>query len=147
MSVIACLPDSEAPGIVAAWKNALNPADTRAVIERAESDFFRCYFDFANAAKRGADPVAELQSPGDLVYRVHAKNANKQHLDAPGVDLVACLGELSRQNYHGWIVLVTPSGTDPISSARHNLDVLKNALTQVQEKRSELEPANPDRSS
>lgn len=143
--VSACLPEAEAHGVVVAWENALDAADTRAVIERVGSDFFRCYFDFANTANRGADPVAELQSLSDLVYRVHAKNTNKQHLDAPGVDLVACVTELARQNYRGWIVLETPSGTDPVSSARHNLDVLKNALTQVQEKRSELEPANPDR--
>jgi sugar phosphate isomerase/epimerase len=69
--------------------------------------------------------VAELRVLAGLIYQVHAKNTNKQHLDAPGVDLAACLAELERQGYEDWIVLETPSGDDPLESARHNLRVLR----------------------
>jgi len=129
--VTDCMPDAEALGVVVAWENALNASDTRSIIERINSDFFRCYFDFANAAKRGADPVAEMQALSGLIYQVHAKNTNKQHLDAPGVDLAACLAELQRQKYAGWIVLETPSGADPLESARHNLQVLRSTWDAV----------------
>ncbi len=121
----ACLPDAEARGVVVAWENALNAADTREVIRQVGSDYFRCYFDLANASKRGADPAAELQALGDLVYQVHAKNTHKQPLDAPGVDLLACLRVLKKQGYPGWIVLETASGEDPLESARHNLEVVR----------------------
>lgn len=131
--VTACMPLAEAHGVVVAWENALDAADTRTVIEQVGSDFFRCYFDFANAAKRGADPVSELRSLSGLIYQVHAKNTKKQPLDAPGVDLFACLSELNRQQYHGWVVLETPSGEEPLASARHNLQVLRQAWGQVQE--------------
>jgi sugar phosphate isomerase/epimerase len=118
---------AETAGVVIAWENALNAADTRALLEQVDSPCFRCYFDFANAAKRGADPVAEMDTLAGLIYQVHAKNIRKQHLDAPGVDLAGCLEELKRQGYAGWIVLETPSGADPLESARHNLQVLRNA--------------------
>jgi sugar phosphate isomerase/epimerase len=122
---------AEAHGVVVAWENALNAADTRVILERVGSLFFRCYFDFANAAKRGADPVAELRALRGLIYQVHAKNTNKQHLDAPGVNLAACLTELQRQGYPGWIVLETPSANDPLESARHNLRVLQETWDDV----------------
>ena len=126
-----CATEAEAHDVVIAWENALNAADTREVIEAVDSDCFRCYFDFANAARRGADPARELQSLGDLVYQVHAKNLHKQPLDSPGVDLHACLKVLKRRGYRGWIVLETPPGSDPLASARHNLRVVQAAWAAV----------------
>jgi len=123
--VAICARRAEAAGVVIAWENALNAADTRILLEQVDSHAFQCYFDFANAAKRGADPVAEMRQLEGLIYQVHAKNTQKQHLDAAGVDLAACLIELQRQGYTGWIVLETPSGDDPLASARHNLCVLR----------------------
>lgn len=127
----ACMPEAEALGVVVAWENALDAAATREVIEQVGSDFFRCYFDFANAAKRGADPAAEIHSLGGLIYQVHAKNVNKQPLDAPGVDLPACLQALREWGYPGWLVLETPSGDDPLAAAAHNLRVLREAWVGV----------------
>lgn len=129
--ITECVADAEACGVVIAWENALNAADTLAIIESVASGAFRCYFDFANTAKRGADPVAELKVLAGLIYQVHAKNTNKQHLDGPGVDLTACLAELDRQGYEDWIVLETPAGDDPLESARHNLRVLRETWATV----------------
>jgi sugar phosphate isomerase/epimerase len=127
-----CLPEAEQATIVIAWENALGAADTREVIERVDSPCFRCYFDFANALKRAADPVRELTSLGSLVYQVHAKNVNKQPLDAPGVDLGACLRALKERDYDGWIVLETGPGDDPLASARHNLGVVRETWRGLQ---------------
>lgn len=129
--VAVCSRRAQAAGVVIAWENALNAADTRILLAQVDSHAFQCYFDFANAAKRGADPVAEMRELEGLIYQVHAKNTQKRHLDAPGVDLAACLGELKRQEYAGWIVLETPPGDDPLESVRHNLRVLRDTWDTV----------------
>ena len=113
--------------ITIAWENALDAEQTADVLDEICSPWFRCCFDFANAAKRGADPAAEIRRLGDRIFRVHVKNVNKQALDAPGVDLPACLAALREIGYAGWLVLETPPGDDPSASAAHNLRVLKDA--------------------
>jgi sugar phosphate isomerase/epimerase len=112
-------------GVTIGWEGALDAAATRAVIHRVGSPALRCYYDLANGAKRGADPAGELAALGDLVFRVHAKNLNRQPLDAPGVDLAACLSVLKQRGYDGWIVLETAPGDDPLASAAHNLRVVR----------------------
>jgi sugar phosphate isomerase/epimerase len=127
----ACMPLAEEHQVVVGWENAMDAADTRAVIERVGSEQFRCYFDFANAAKRGADPARELRDLGPLVYQVHAKNVDKLPLDAPGVDLRECLGALKAGGFAGWVVLETPAGEDPLASAARNLRVVREAWAQA----------------
>ncbi|MFN3652533.1 MAG: sugar phosphate isomerase/epimerase family protein [Armatimonadota bacterium] len=126
--VRACLPLAEEQGVTIGWENALDAASTRTVLEWLDSPAFRCYYDFANGARRGADPAAELRELEGLVYQVHAKNLNKQPLDAPGVDLRACLAVLREQGYQGWIVLETAPGEDARESARHNLRFVRGCL-------------------
>ncbi|MCC2669340.1 MAG: Xylose isomerase domain protein barrel [Armatimonadetes bacterium] len=127
----ACLFDAEYAGVVVAWENALDSTETRAIIEQVGSDYFRSYFDFANSAKRGADPAAEIRDLFDLIYQVHAKNLNKLPLDAPGVDLKACLCELKGRGYAGWVVLETGPGDDPIAAARHNQQVVRDVWAEA----------------
>jgi sugar phosphate isomerase/epimerase len=114
--------------VILAWENALDAAETRELLDEVCSPWFRCCFDFANAAKRGADPAAEIRSLRELVFRVHAKNVDKQPLDVPGVDLPACIAALREIGYDGWIVLETPPGDDPAASAAHNLRVLQRTI-------------------
>jgi sugar phosphate isomerase/epimerase len=126
-----CLPEAEARQIVLCWENALDARSTREVIDQVDSDYFRCCFDLANAAERGDDPAAEIRALGDRIGQVHAKNTDRQPLDAPGVDLHACLAALKNVGYNGWIVLETAAGYDPLESARHNLAVVREGLGAV----------------
>lgn len=133
-SVRACTRDAELLDVVVAWENSLDAADTATVLRQIGSRYFRCYFDFANTAKRGADPADELRAllPDGLIHQVHAKNVNKQPLNAPGVNLRECLGLLQAHDYNGWIVLETPAGEDPIASARHNQQVVRDTWAALQ---------------
>lgn len=129
--VCARLEEAKRLEVTVAWENALDGEQTADVLDEVCSPWLRCCFDFANAAKRGADPAAEIRRLGDRIFRVHVKNTNKQPLDAPGIDLPACLAALREIGYAGWLVLETPPGDDPAASAAHNLRVLREACAAV----------------
>ena len=91
------------------------PADgVRSLAELVNSRAFGCYFDTANAVVRGLDPPTELRLLGELVRRVHVKDARAAVNDCPPglghVDLAACAVALDELRYDGWVVLETPPG-------------------------------------
>ena len=129
--ICARLDEAKRLEITVAWENGLDAEQTSDLLDQIGSPWFRCCFDFANTAKRGADPAAEIRQLGDRISRVHAKNLNKQPLDAPGVDLRACLLALREVGFAGWLVLETPPGDDPAANAAHNLQVLRDACEAV----------------
>ncbi len=114
-----------------AWEGALDAVATRRTVEAVGSPRLRCCVDFGNCAKYGRSPAEEIRVLGELIVRAHAKNLNKQPLDAPGVDLPACLQALCDVGYDRWLVLETPPGGDPMAAAAHNLAVLRGAWAGV----------------
>jgi sugar phosphate isomerase/epimerase len=81
---------------------------------RVGSAAFGCYFDLANPVPRGMDTATEIRALGDLVRRVHFKDARVQVSDVqPGLGLVdfhASSEALAEIGYEGWLVLETPPG-------------------------------------
>jgi sugar phosphate isomerase/epimerase len=75
---------------------------------------FGCYFDLANPVPRGMDTATEIRALGDLVRRVHFKDARVQVGDCrPGLGLVdfgASSRALAEIGYDDWLVLETPPG-------------------------------------
>jgi sugar phosphate isomerase/epimerase len=91
------------------------PAEAiRDLASHVDSPQFGCYFDLANVVTRGMDTATELRALGDLVRRVHVKDARAKVNDcAPGlgfVDFVESSRALEEIGYDGWIVLETPPG-------------------------------------
>jgi sugar phosphate isomerase/epimerase len=108
-----CEPAGER-GVTLCYEGTL-PADRiRMLAERVGSRAFGCYFDLANPVPRGMDSATEIRALGELVRRVHFKDARVQSADCrPGLGLVdfrASSEALTAIGYDGWLVLETPPG-------------------------------------
>ena len=80
-----------------------------------------CYFDTANVVTRAMDTATELRGLGELVKRVHLKDARAKVGDCPPglgrVDFASTARALDEIGYEGWIVLETPPGPPELSAA------------------------------
>jgi sugar phosphate isomerase/epimerase len=96
------------------FEGTLPAAAIRDLAAQVDSLQFGCYFDFANVVTRGMDTAAELRALGDLVRRVHIKDARAKVNDCPPglgfVDFAESARALDEIGYDGWIVLETPPG-------------------------------------
>lgn len=111
------------------------PADgIRDLAAQVDAPQFGCYFDVANVVVRGMDTATELRALGDLVRRVHVKDARARVNDcAPGlglVDFVATARALDEIGYHGWVVLETPPG--PPELVARDLSYLRAAIPDLE---------------
>jgi len=101
-------------GVTLCYEGPLSGERIKGLAERVGSAAFGCYFDLANPIPRGMDTATEIRALGDLVRRVHFKDARVAVGDVqPGLGLVdfrassEALGEIG---YDGWVVLETPPG-------------------------------------
>ena len=96
------------------YEGTLPASRIRMLAERVGSGAFGCYFDLANPVPRGMDTATEIRELGDLIRRVHFKDARVQVGDCrPGfglVDFVASNEALTQIGYDRWLVLETPPG-------------------------------------
>jgi sugar phosphate isomerase/epimerase len=101
-------------GVTLCYEGTLPAMRIRMLAERVGSRAFGCYFDLANPIPRGMDSATEIQALGELIRRVHFKDASVQPGDCrPGlglVDFVASSEALSGIGYDDWLVLETPPG-------------------------------------
>jgi sugar phosphate isomerase/epimerase len=108
-----CEPAGER-GVTLCYEGTLPAKQIRMLAERVGSRAFGCYFDLANPVPRGMDTATEIRALGDLVRRVHFKDARVQVGDCrPGLGLVnfeASSEALLEIGYDGWLVLETPPG-------------------------------------
>jgi L-ribulose-5-phosphate 3-epimerase len=99
-------------GVTLSYEGTLPAGAIRALAARVQSRAFGCYFDLANAVVRGYDSATEIRELGDLVRRVHFKDARVKTGDCePGqglVDFGAGADALREIGYDGWLVLETP---------------------------------------
>jgi sugar phosphate isomerase/epimerase len=96
------------------YEGTLPAEGIRDLAAQVGSPQFGCYFDVANVVVRSMDTATELRALGDLVRRVHVKDARTKVNDCvPGlgfVDFAATARALDDIGYDGWIVLETPPG-------------------------------------
>jgi sugar phosphate isomerase/epimerase len=101
-------------GVTLCYEGTLPAHRIGLLAERAGSPAFGCYFDLANPVPRGMDTATEILALGDLVRRVHFKDARVQVGDCrPGlglVDFAASSRALAEIGYDDWLVLETPPG-------------------------------------
>ena len=101
-------------GVTLCYEGTLPAKRIGLLAERIGSPWFGCYFDLANPLPRGMDSATEIRALGDLVRRVHFKDARVQVGDCrPGlglVDFAAGSGALAEIGYDDWLVLETPPG-------------------------------------
>jgi sugar phosphate isomerase/epimerase len=99
-------------GVMLCYEGTLPAARIRGLADRIASRAFGCYFDLANPVVRGLDSATEIRTLGELVRRVHFKDARVGTGDCtPGlgtVDYAACYEALDEIGYDGWVVLETP---------------------------------------
>ncbi len=107
-------------GVVLCYEGTLPAKRILALAERIRSRAFGCYFDLANPIPRGMDGATEIRALGELVRRVHFKDARVQPGDCPPglglVDFAACSEALGEVGYDDWLVLETPPGPPELVS-------------------------------
>jgi sugar phosphate isomerase/epimerase len=107
-------------GVVLCYEGTLPAKRILTLAERIGSRAFGCYFDLANPIPRGMDGATEIRALGELVRRVHFKDARVQPGDCPPglglVDFAACSEALSELGYDDWLVLETPPGPPELVS-------------------------------
>jgi sugar phosphate isomerase/epimerase len=101
-------------GVTLCYEGTLPAHRIGLLAERVGLPTFGCYFDLANPVPRGMDTATEIRALGDLVRRVHFKDARVQVGDCrPGLGLVdfgASSRALAEIGYDDWLVLETPPG-------------------------------------
>ena len=106
-------PTAAAEGVTLCYEGTLPAQDVIALAERVSSPAFGCYFDLANPVISGLDPATEARRLGELVRRVHFKDARARRGDCrPGlgqVDYAECALALTEIGYSGWLLLETPT--------------------------------------
>jgi inosose dehydratase len=129
------------------------PRELSAFAERVDPELLPLCFDSGHTAFGGGDPVAVLREFGELVGHVHLKDVDRARLQAvhqsgggleqawaAGVfvplgegdaDVEACLAELRRLGYGGWLVVeqdrvLRPGDLDEaVEAQRHNRAFLR----------------------
>jgi sugar phosphate isomerase/epimerase len=108
----ALCPAAAEAGVTLCYEGTLPADGVIALAERVSSPAFGCYFDLANPVVSGLDPATEARRLGDLIRRVHFKDARARRGDCrPGlgqVDYAECARALTETGYGGWLVLETP---------------------------------------
>jgi sugar phosphate isomerase/epimerase len=101
-------------GVTLCYEGTLPAKRIRMLAERVGSPAFGCYFDLANPVPRGMDSATEIRALGELIRRVHFKDARVEVGDCrPGlglVDFAATSEALSAIGYDDWLVLEAPPG-------------------------------------
>ena len=107
-------------GVMLCYEGTLPAIRIRVLADRIASRAFGCYFDLANPVVRGLDSASEIRTLGELVRRVHFKDARVSAGDCPPglgmVDYAASFEALCEIGYDGWLVLETPPGPPELIS-------------------------------
>jgi sugar phosphate isomerase/epimerase len=107
-------PAAEGAGVSLLYEGTLPAGAIRALTEGVGSPAFACYVDLANPVVRGLDTPTEIRGLGELIRRVHFKDALIRPGDrSPGlgrVPFAESAAALREVGYEGWLVLETPPG-------------------------------------
>jgi sugar phosphate isomerase/epimerase len=139
-------PQAEDAGVTLGIEHTLPAEEAVAIIEAVGSPRVREYWDMANAACLGYDPVQQVRLLGPLLIQVHAKEydagggppatrlaprfdgLNARPLGAGSVPLREVLTSLQQVGYDGYIVLETGTFGEAVTSTQADLECLRAAL-------------------
>jgi sugar phosphate isomerase/epimerase len=104
-----------------------------------DSPNVRVYFDTGNALARKFDVAAALRLLGKAkLAQVHLKDVRISTTGMPpnfdvalgegNVDFRAVHSALKAVGYDGWLVLETPAGSDPLASAKRNVEFVRKLI-------------------
>ena len=137
-ALLPLVEQAEERGVIVALETTINMDQTRFLLDfLGNSDFARSYYDVGNVMARKFDPATGIRELGKSIAQVHFKDVKLSEAAAPdfnvplgggNVDLRACVNALRAIDYDGWIVLETPPGADPLTSASANLAFMGNIL-------------------
>jgi L-ribulose-5-phosphate 3-epimerase len=137
-------PEAEARGVRLGVESTLPANAVAALVDEVGSPFVGSYWDMGNAMWLGYDDVEEIETLGERIVAVHAKEFAGPPRTAPGspnglnakpfgqgdVPLPAVIDALRRTGYeerHGYLTLETRAFGDALGSAGRALAVLKEA--------------------
>jgi sugar phosphate isomerase/epimerase len=138
------VPEAEARGVRLGVESTLPAREAAALIDAVGSEAVGSYWDMGNAMWLGYDDVEEIDTLGERIVAVHAKEFAGPPRTAPGspnglnakpfgegdVPLAAVIQALRRTGYeqrHGYLTLETGAFGDPLGSAQKALAVLRRA--------------------
>lgn len=120
-----------AQNVILAIETLLPIDEQTQLLERLNSPAVQLSYDVGNARAAGRDVIAELRLLGDAICNIHIKDRDRREpfasvpLGQGMVEFEPTLRTLSEIGYDGWLVLDTPSGDEPLASARRNLEFLR----------------------
>ncbi len=129
-------------GVTLGFDVLLPAEELKQLVERFESPSARIGYDVGNARAAGRDVAAEIQLLGGLLAQVRVKDRDRREpfasvpLGEGAVHWKEVLRALKATGYDDWLVLDTPSsspssspsGQDPLASARRNREHLAGLL-------------------
>lgn len=102
------------------------------------SPFAKVCYDVGNALARKLDPPTGIRDLGaEHIAQVHLKDVRIVEAQPPdfavalgagNVDFRAVAQALRAVGFYGWVILETPPTSDPLATARKNLDFARHAL-------------------
>lgn len=102
-------PLAEKKKVTLGLENTLSAADTRAIMERAQSPAVRVYYDTGNSRHWGHNAPAEIRRLGPKICAFHFKDGMGSYGDARlgegRVDFPAIAAAMGAIGYKGWITL------------------------------------------
>ena len=128
----ALCPTAAAEGVTLCYEGTLPADGVLALAERVSSPAFGCYFDLANPVVSGLDPATEARRLGDLVRRVHFKDARARRGD--------CRPGLGQVDYAECVRALTEIGLRRLARSR-DADGAARARREGPERRTPLLPA------
>jgi sugar phosphate isomerase/epimerase len=117
--------------VILGLDSLLSADDLKTMLRRYQSPALRVCYDVGNARAAGRDVVSELKLLSDVIGQVQIKDRDRREpfasvpLGQGLVDLRAAMVALGEIRYDRWLILDTPSGDDPLATARQNLDFLR----------------------
>jgi L-ribulose-5-phosphate 3-epimerase len=142
----ALAPEAAARGVRLGVESTLSAGQAAAVVDQVGSPWVGSYWDMGNAMWLGYDDVEEIETLGERIVAVHAKEyagpprssassyqgLNGKPFGEGDVPLRAVVDALRRTGYehrHGYLTLETGAFGDPLGSAARALGVLREACS------------------
>ena len=117
-----CAPVAEDLGMKVGLETSFSPQLLQTICDGIGSEMVGVYQDMANAIQYGHEAVEMFTELAEHTQLIHMKDTNRSDLGEGAVDFPAVKDAIVQMGYEGSLTFETPSGDDPIASAKKNLD-------------------------
>ena len=127
------LENSFSQGLNICLETTIEAQTIYSAFKQIRTSFKLCY-DFGNATALGYDTKSELHALKEYIAHIHIKDRKKSNgpnvqLMEGDVDFISCFNSLIEIGYEGNLTLETAMGKNPLESAKKNLLITKNFLS------------------